>query len=120
LQYSAFGTSSDYVGFLNRGIPSSGIFTGAGAPNDPCYHQACDTTENVNYDALTINAKAAGWAAAKMALSLEGVPPRNKTAEASARRRDLGVMEQLHAHDTRMLAMTAPEHSCSHASHGLV
>ena len=36
--YGGFGTSSDYVAFLQLGIPSSGLFTGAGAPTDPCYH----------------------------------------------------------------------------------
>ncbi|KAI1374118.1 peptidase family M28 [Hypoxylon crocopeplum] len=77
--FGSFGSSSDYVGFLELGIPSSGIFTGAGAPTDPCYHLACDTISNVDLEALTTNAKAAGVVAARMALSLEGVPPRNKT-----------------------------------------
>ncbi|KAK2616529.1 hypothetical protein QQS21_000572 [Conoideocrella luteorostrata] len=75
-----FGTSSDYVAFLKLGIPSSGIFTGAGAPTDPCYHLACDTIDNINWDAFTVNAKAAARAAAQFALSLDGVPPRVKTS----------------------------------------
>ncbi|KAK6508575.1 hypothetical protein TWF506_010660 [Arthrobotrys conoides] len=78
-ELAPFGTSSDYVGFLNIGVPSSGLFTGAGAPTDPCYHLKCDTLDNIDWSALTANAKAAGRAAAKFALSLEGVPPRNKT-----------------------------------------
>jgi len=78
--YGGFGTSSDYVGFLTLGIPSSGIFTGAGAPTDPCYHLACDTTDNINAEALNLNSKAAGYAAAKFALSLEGVPARSKVS----------------------------------------
>ncbi|KAK6347264.1 hypothetical protein TWF696_007336 [Orbilia brochopaga] len=78
-EIAPFGTSSDYVGFLNLGIPSSGLFTGAGAPMDPCYHQLCDTLDNIDWDALTFNAKAAARAAAQLALSLDGVPPRNKT-----------------------------------------
>lgn len=52
----------------------SGIFTGAGAPEDPCYHAACDTTDNINTEALTINSRAAARAAARLALSLEGLP----------------------------------------------
>lgn len=76
--FGSFGSSSDYVGFLELGIPSSGIFTGAGAPEDPCYHLACDTISNVDLEALTTNTKAAAVVAANMALSLEGVPPRNK------------------------------------------
>lgn len=78
--FGSFGSSSDYVGFLELGIPSSGIFTGAGAPTDPCYHLACDTVSNVNVEALTTNTKAAAVVAARMALSLEGVPPRTKTS----------------------------------------
>jgi Zn-dependent M28 family amino/carboxypeptidase len=59
-----FDGRSDYVAFTNAGIPAGGIFTGAeaektpaqqamyggtaGAPLDPCYHQACDTFANLN------------------------------------------------------------------------
>jgi Zn-dependent M28 family amino/carboxypeptidase len=58
-----FDGRSDYVGFVNRGIPSGGIFAGAEAPKtaaqvakyggvqgeqlDPCYHEACDTWSTV-------------------------------------------------------------------------
>lgn len=83
-RFSKFGSSSDYVAFLKLGIPSSGLFTGAGTPAenipDPCYHQACDTIENIHWDAITVNAKAAARAAAHFALSLDGVPPRQKTS----------------------------------------
>ncbi|EFY97572.1 peptidase M28 family protein [Metarhizium robertsii] len=78
-EYKKFGSSSDYVAFLNLGIPSSGLFTGASPDTDPCYHQACDTVNNINWDALTVNTKAAARVAAQFALSLDGVPPRNKT-----------------------------------------
>ncbi|KAH8176693.1 peptidase family m28 domain-containing protein [Sarocladium implicatum] len=78
--YGSFGTSSDYVAFLELGIPSSGIFTGAGAPWDVCYHLECDDLDNVNYEALTLNAKAAGRAAAHFANDLSGVPLREKTS----------------------------------------
>ena len=59
-----FDGRSDYFGFINNGIPAGGLFTGAeglkteeeaavyggvaGAAYDPCYHQACDTIDNVN------------------------------------------------------------------------
>ncbi|KAJ1924901.1 hypothetical protein IWQ60_004908 [Tieghemiomyces parasiticus] len=59
---------SDFVPFLQRGVPAGGILTGAGeiktpdqrarfgglanTPLDPCYHQACDTLDNVNWEAL--------------------------------------------------------------------
>ena len=59
---TAFDGRSDYQAFINNGIPAGGLFTGAegtktaaqaavfggtaGAPYDPCYHQACDTFAN--------------------------------------------------------------------------
>ncbi|HET8953410.1 MAG TPA: M20/M25/M40 family metallo-hydrolase [Solirubrobacteraceae bacterium] len=58
-----FDGRSDYVGFINRGIPAGGVFAGAEAPKtaaqvakfggvqgeqlDPCYHEACDTFATV-------------------------------------------------------------------------
>jgi aminopeptidase Y len=77
-EYIPFGDSSDYVGFLDRGIPSSGIFTGAGAPEDPCYHLLCDNLDNINWDAITVNTKAAARAIAALALDASAVPPREK------------------------------------------
>jgi Zn-dependent M28 family amino/carboxypeptidase len=63
-----FDGRSDYVAFTNAGIPAGGIFTGAekpktheeflqfggteGQPLDPCYHQACDTINNLNLKVL--------------------------------------------------------------------
>ncbi|KAF4971204.1 hypothetical protein FSARC_1926 [Fusarium sarcochroum] len=73
-EYTPFGASSDYIGFLELGIPSSGIFTGAGAPQDACYHTACDDIKNINKEAFLVNAKAAGYAAASLALSVDDVP----------------------------------------------
>jgi len=59
----AFDGRSDYVGFINRGIPAGGIFAGAevlktaaqvatfggvaGEQYDPCYHEACDNIDTV-------------------------------------------------------------------------
>jgi Zn-dependent M28 family amino/carboxypeptidase len=58
-----FDGRSDYVGFVNRGIPAGGVFAGAEAPKtaaqvakyggvegeqlDPCYHEDCDTYSTV-------------------------------------------------------------------------
>ena len=63
-----FSGRSDYGPFIAVGIPSGGLFTGAegiktaeeaaiwggtaGVAYDPCYHQACDTYDNVNLAAL--------------------------------------------------------------------
>jgi Zn-dependent M28 family amino/carboxypeptidase len=71
---TAFDGRSDYFGFINAGIPAGGLFTGAegiktdeeaaqfggtaGQAYDPCYHQACDTIENVSTDVLEVNADA--------------------------------------------------------------
>jgi Zn-dependent M28 family amino/carboxypeptidase len=49
---------SDHGPFAEAGIPVGGLFTGAddlatnGEPHDACYHQACDTLENVDIETL--------------------------------------------------------------------
>lgn len=63
-----FDGRSDYAAFIANGIPAGGLFTGAevvktmeqrkifgGLANtafDPCYHQACDTIDNINTEVL--------------------------------------------------------------------
>lgn len=65
---TAFDGRSDYGPFIAVGIPAGGLFSGAeglktaaqaatyggtaGAPYDACYHQACDTTNNLSTKAL--------------------------------------------------------------------
>ncbi|MET0965010.1 MAG: M28 family peptidase, partial [Nakamurella sp.] len=65
---TAFDGRSDYGPFIAAGIPAGGLFSGAegiktaeeaaiyggtaGAPYDPCYHQACDTITNLSTKAL--------------------------------------------------------------------
>jgi Zn-dependent M28 family amino/carboxypeptidase len=65
---TAFDGRSDYGPFIAVGIPAGGLFSGAegvkapeeaavyggttGEPYDSCYHQACDTTNNLNTKAL--------------------------------------------------------------------
>ena len=84
-----FSGRSDYQAFINHGIPSSGLFTGAevrktalqqaiwggtaGAQFDPCYHQACDTYANNNDHALDVNADAIAFAVLTYAYSTEAV-----------------------------------------------
>lgn len=71
--------SSDHTPFIDAGVPSGGLFTGAsgiktpaqqalwggtsGVQFDPCYHLACDTFNNVNLMALETNADAVAFAA---------------------------------------------------------
>ncbi|MCB0864752.1 MAG: M20/M25/M40 family metallo-hydrolase [Solirubrobacterales bacterium] len=63
-----FDGRSDYLGFIDAGIPAGGLFTGAeevktdkeaklyggkaGVAFDHCYHQACDDLENVSRKAI--------------------------------------------------------------------
>jgi Zn-dependent M28 family amino/carboxypeptidase len=84
VEETALEGRSDHAPFAERGIPVGGIFTGAdepktameeqlfggeaGAARDPCYHQACDTIDNVNERILG----QAADAAAAVALELAG------------------------------------------------
>lgn len=65
---TAFSGRSDYGPFIEVGIPAGGLFTGAegvktaaqaevyggtaGVAYDQCYHLACDTIENINWQGL--------------------------------------------------------------------
>ena len=92
---SEFSGRSDYQAFIEAGIPSGGLFTGAeeiktaeqqaiwggtaGEQFDPCYHEACDTFANVSLTALDVNSDAVAWAQLEFACSTQavnGVPRR--------------------------------------------
>jgi Zn-dependent M28 family amino/carboxypeptidase len=80
-----FSGNSDYGPFIEAGIPSGGLFTGAGglktpeeaqryggtagAPHDPCYHQACDRLDTIDRTALDRNTDAVASAVARFAFS---------------------------------------------------
>jgi Zn-dependent M28 family amino/carboxypeptidase len=84
-----FSGRSDYQAFIENGIPSGGLFTGAeevkteeqeaiwggtaGEQFDPCYHQACDTFENVDLHALEVNSDLIAFAMLTFAYSTESV-----------------------------------------------
>lgn len=84
-----FSGRSDYQAFIEAGIASSGLFTGAeevktpeqqaiwggsaGEWFDPCYHQACDTIANVSNRALNVNSDAIAFAVLTYAYSTEDV-----------------------------------------------
>ena len=112
---SGFGTGSDFVGFLNIGIPSTALHTGAGEPWDPCYHQACDGMDNIHWEALTVNAKAAATALARLALSLEGVPSSRTTSPNPRGRR---AMLQNFRRWTALAEEAGHAHMCSHKGEG--
>jgi Zn-dependent M28 family amino/carboxypeptidase len=84
-----FSGRSDYQAFIEAGIPSGGLFTGAevvktpeqaaiwggtaGEQFDPCYHEVCDTFENVNLHALEVNSDLIAFAQLTFAYSTEAV-----------------------------------------------
>lgn len=92
LNYSLqpFDGRSDYVGFINVGIPSTGIDSGvevikteedvlrfggeAGVAYDACYHQACDNLDNLNIEPWLVNTQAIAHAVGFYARSLHGFP----------------------------------------------
>ncbi|KAK6457304.1 aminopeptidase yscIII transferrin receptor [Scheffersomyces xylosifermentans] len=95
-----FDGRSDYVGFINNGIPAGGIATGAegvktpegqekfggsaGKWFDPCYHQLCDDLSNPDYDAWVANTKLIAHSVATYAKSFKGFPKREFKKDASA------------------------------------
>jgi Zn-dependent M28 family amino/carboxypeptidase len=92
-----FDGRSDYFAFINAGIPAGGLFSGAegiktaeqaslfggtaGAPYDPCYHQACDTTSNIDPAGFEKRADAAAHATLTFAETTSAV---NGTARGKA------------------------------------
>lgn len=86
---SEFSGRSDYQAFIDNGIPSGGLFTGAeevktpeqaaiwggtaGEQFDPCYHEACDDIDNINVEALDVNSDLIAFAALTFAYSTESV-----------------------------------------------
>ncbi|MFT7521350.1 MAG: Zn-dependent M28 family amino/carboxypeptidase [Kiritimatiellia bacterium] len=69
VEHQAIGSffSSDILGFLERGVPSGGLFTGAVSPQDDCYHKVCDTRDNVNDELLRQMTAAASHAVQELA-----------------------------------------------------
>jgi Zn-dependent M28 family amino/carboxypeptidase len=97
-QGTDFTGRSDYGPFIEVGIPSGGLFTGAEVPKtaaevekyggrpgisyDPCYHQACDTIANVNRQVLNENLKVMAHVTATFA---NDTSPVNGVASGQAR-----------------------------------
>ncbi|KAJ4352337.1 Leucyl aminopeptidase yscIV [Didymosphaeria variabile] len=100
---SIFSGRSDYAAFLQNGVPSGGLFTGAeelktedeaalfggeaGVALDANYHQAGDTIDNLSTEAYLINAQSIANSVAKYAVKFEGIPKANVTL----RKRDAEV-----------------------------
>ncbi|KAK9235412.1 hypothetical protein V1525DRAFT_271011 [Lipomyces kononenkoae] len=87
-----FDGRSDYDAFIKHGIPGGGIAAGAegvktkeeaemfggkaGEWFDPCYHQLCDTVDNLNLAAWELNSKLVAHSVATFARSFDGFPER--------------------------------------------
>lgn len=84
-----FSGRSDYGPFIAAGIPAGGLFTGAegiktaqeaglwggtaGVAYDSCYHQACDTYDNINLAALDTNSDAVAFAVLQFSMNLQNI-----------------------------------------------
>lgn len=86
-----FDGRSDYVGFIETGIPAGGIAAGAEGKNsqngevlDKCYHALCDDVTNLNWDAFLTNTQLIAHSVATYANSLEGFPLREPPKVASS------------------------------------
>jgi Zn-dependent M28 family amino/carboxypeptidase len=82
-----FTMGSDFIPFMGAGIPSGGLFSGCcrdktdeevtlwggtvGDQYDPCYHQACDNIDNINFEALDVNADAVAFATFHYAMNAD-------------------------------------------------
>lgn len=118
-----FSGRSDYAAFLQNGIPSGGLFTGAEVPKteaeaalfggeagvalDICYHQACDNIDNLNHEAYLLNTQAIANSVAKYATSFKGIPKVNVTL----RKRD--------GEAARFMTRFADNHADAHKDHVL-
>jgi Zn-dependent M28 family amino/carboxypeptidase len=84
-----FSGRSDYAAFIENGIPSGGLFTGAeglkteeeaelfggeaGVAYDINYHKIGDDINNLNHEAYLLNTKSIANSVAKYALSWESI-----------------------------------------------
>ncbi|CAL9731721.1 hypothetical protein MOUN0_M03906 [Monosporozyma unispora] len=101
-----FDGRSDYVGFIENGIPAGGIAAGAEKKNvfnggvlDVCYHLLCDDVHNLSWEAFMVNTKLIAHSVATYAKSFEGFPERefqNGTAIMSTtKQNEHGISEPL-------------------------
>jgi len=99
-----FSGRSDYGPFIAVGIPAGGLFSGAegiktdeeaatfggtaGVAYDECYHEACDTIENINDQALDEFSDAMANAVAIFATNALPVPRASKRSKSTSRADD--------------------------------
>ncbi len=96
---TAFDGRSDYGPFIAAGIPAGGLFTGAediktesqaaiyggtaGEAYDPCYHEACDTNDNLSLEALDEMSDAVAYSVNVLAVNRLPVPNAVATARSN-------------------------------------
>ncbi len=61
-QERSLGGSSDHAPFRRAGVPVYGLFSGAGAPEDTCYHRRCDRIGQIDRRTLDDLSRAAAAA----------------------------------------------------------
>jgi Zn-dependent M28 family amino/carboxypeptidase len=102
---TAFDGRSDYGPFIDVGIPSGGLFSGAeeiktdaqqaayggvaGEAFDPCYHQACDDIDNISPRGLDQMSDAVAHEVNHYSYTLKFIP-RPETAAKAKHRRGVG------------------------------
>ncbi|KAG5644375.1 hypothetical protein DXG03_008603 [Asterophora parasitica] len=116
----AFTAGSDYRPFLDAGIPSGGVATGAGGLKtkyevslfggtegiqyDECYHQLCDNLDNLAHDAYVWNARATADVIAQLLINDPKVilkdPPKLQNFAAGVQQFDYAadLGEECHPH----------------------
>jgi aminopeptidase Y len=82
-----FDGRSDYVGFIEHGIPGGGVAAGAEKDNaangdvlDKCYHQLCDDLSNIAWDAFLVNTQLIAHSVATYGADLSEFPKRDVKA----------------------------------------
>lgn len=111
---SAFDGRSDYAAFIENGIPSGGIFTGAeglkteeevewfggeaGVAYDVNYHQEGDTIDNLAEDAFLLNTKSIANSVAKYAVSFDTLPSVDLEKRGWSATNSMKIKRELHAH----------------------
>ena len=76
IEPTEFDGRSDYLAFIDAGIPAGGLFSGAEGENpvngqayDACYHQLCDNIENVSSQAIDEMSDAVAHATMTLAMT---------------------------------------------------
>lgn len=103
---------SDFVPFVEAGIPAGGLAAGAGsiksddgrsrfgglanAPYDPCYHQYCDTIDNVNPEGLGYLSGAAAYVVQRVAQTVNLKRVLNPHKLSLETRQQMGVSRPRH------------------------